>query len=134
MKLKEGMYIRTKFGISKIIEDGNVKVIKSDGEETYDVDKNGRHYPTQFGDYIWTSDVIKASHSLLGNDKEPCLIEVGDYVNGYKITNICNTPRKHLVTEYRYNINYVHFYIYEENIKTIVTKEQFESMAYHVKE
>ena len=109
MKLEVGMYVRTKDRIVRI-------------EKILD----GVMWDTQ--GHLHFGDFIKASHSIID------LIKVGDYVNGYKITNICNTPRKHLVTEYRHNINYVHFYIYEENIKTIVTKEQFESMAYKVSE
>ena len=132
MELEVGMYVRTKFGISKIIEDGYVKVIISDGEETRDVDKNGRHYPTQFRDYIWTSDVIKANHNIID------LIEVGDVI-------IDNKGHKYPINydfEIDYNNEYGSYEItIDDNITlffkdglSIVTKEQFESMAYKVSE
>ena len=131
MELEEGMYVRTRFGISKIIKDGNVKVIKLDNEETYDVDKNGRHYPNQFRDYIWASDVIKASHTLLGNGEEPCLIEVGDYVNGYKVSFIGNDYKPFVQCDYPVQEGTTnHYSFYEEAIYSIVTKEQFEKMQY----
>ena len=64
------------------------------------------------------------------------LIEVGDYVNGMKVTNI----QKDLSN----NVEYVFGYsregfegetmYYDDDIKSIVTKECFESMEYKVKE
>ena len=123
MKLEIGMYVRTKFGISKIIEDGIVKIIKSDNEETYDVDKNGRHYPTQFRDYIWTSDVIKASHNIID------LIEVGDYVNGFRVDEVEHSKSTIFIGNTEKVIEQA---LWSNDIKSIVTKEQFESMSYKI--
>ena len=66
-------------------------------------------------------DIIKASHNIID------LIEVGDYVNGLLVTRICEdieTNEKYInlfgsVSEWE-----------EEDIKSIVTKEQFESIKY----
>jgi hypothetical protein len=124
MKLEVGMYVRTRFGISKIIEDGNVKVIKSDNEETYDVDKNGRQYPTQFRDYVWTSDVIKASHNIID------LIEVGDFVNKELVYE--RTGSKIYLNGDTGEIMLYSDGTADEDIRSIVTKEQFEKMIYEV--
>ena len=53
------------------------------------------------------------------------LIEVGDYVNGYKVSNIFD---EYITTEDD------QITIDKEDIKSIVTKEQFESMKYKVGE
>ena len=66
-------------------------------------------------------DIIKASHNIMD------LIEVGDYVNGLLVTRICEdneTKEKYInlygsVSEWE-----------QEDIKSIVTKEQFESIKY----
>lgn len=64
------------------------------------------------------------------------LIQCGDYVNGYKVTNVINKepcPSGKCVdidadrpSEY--------CTLWEDNIETVVTKEQFESISYKVKE
>lgn len=74
------------------------------------------------------NDIKKASNNIID------LIEVGDYVNGYKITEIVNGVTKCLKTEYRLNLNYVYFCFYEKDIKSILTKEQYENMSYKVGE
>ena len=66
-------------------------------------------------------DIIKASHNIMD------LIEAGDYVNGLLVTRICEdneTKEKYInlygsVSEWE-----------QEDIKSIVTKEQFESIKY----
>ena len=63
-------------------------------------------------------DIIKASHNIMD------LIEVGDYVNGDRVTQV--TSR---YVEVCYGIDSCDF-INEEDIKSIVTKEQFESIKY----
>lgn len=52
------------------------------------------------------------------------LIEEGDYVNGEKVINIWNGNR---IETHRSNFD-------EEDIKTILTKEQYEANCYKVKE
>ena len=56
------------------------------------------------------------------------LIEVGDYVNGWKVTQITNS-----YIEICWGRDSDEF-IKSENIKSIVTKEQFKSMEYKVGE
>lgn len=76
---------------------------------------------------------IKSSPNIID------LIEVGDYVNGEKVCYLKGDIEKSevafeedvLYTEY--NDEYGEWYGYEEDeIETIVTKEQFESMEYKI--
>lgn len=122
MKLEEGMYVRTKKGIAKVL--GRVK------EPTnyyYKMLITDRYLEINDDtEYIDESDIIKFSKSIID------LIEEGDYVNGYRVDLIDEIDgRKYLdlhymECEWRYTFN--------EDIKDIVTKEQFESMKYEVKE
>lgn len=73
--------------------------------------------------------IIKSSHTLLGNDAEPRLIEVGDYVNGLIVTRICEDAET--------NKKYINLYGIiseweEEDIKSIMTKEQFSQISYNL--
>ena len=71
---------------------------------------------------IQNNEIIKSSPNIID------LIEVGDYVNGEKV-----------VDKYDYIIAFDggqdgNWYIRDDEIKSIVTKEQFESMEYKVGE
>ena len=107
MKLEVGMYVRTK--------DGKIaKFIKYDEEDKEELVTDYYEYST-----IWIKDVIKASYNIID------LIEIGDYVNGREVIDIklkCDETIKCLIT-HGYDIT-------NEMIKSIVTKEQFESMSY----
>ena len=113
MNLEVGMYVRTNNG-----EIGKIRVII---DNMVFINTN-QYY----------SNVVKASHNIID------LIEVGDYVNGTQITfvkqqDICGDE----VLDYQH-IYYGNFgaliEIFECDIKSIVTKEQFESMSYKVGE
>ena len=113
-KLEVGMYIRTKnLGIEKII---NV------------FDKNhlmnicGRIQTKNYG--LDEEDIIKASHNIID------LIEVGDYVNGCYVEDVKETF-VNITTGSNY---FQRPSIFEEDIKSIVTSQQFESMSYKVGE
>ena len=108
MKLEVGMYVRTLKGIVKIDE------IKDDVMK----DTKG---------YLHYGDFIKASHNIID------LIEEGDYVNGYPVIEIPYMEENKIVYKLYYKNN---FLLCTENhkIKSIVTKEQFESMSYKVGE
>lgn len=69
-------------------------------------------------DYGYRKDYFKASHNIID------LIEEGDYVNGWKVQELDEL--------WEYDIDGT----CEQpiNIKSIVTKEQFESMSYKVGE
>ena len=66
------------------------------------------------------------------------LIEVGDYVNGYKVVDIIEDMKTgelnlEMTSDYT-NQEIGDCKIYNKDIKSIVTKEQFASIKYKVKE
>ena len=67
-------------------------------------------------------DIIKASHNIID------LIEVDDYVNGSKVQEIGEGYVE--IEEYSGLNNDMPFVVKTEDIKSIVTKEQFESIKY----
>ena len=111
MELKEGMYVRTKKDIFQIRND---KTFLENKIEYIAV--NGRYT------CIDVKTIIKASNNIID------LIEVGDYVNGNRVVSV------HKDKKYQIEINdeYSYGYLKKEEIKSIVTKEQFESMSYKV--
>lgn len=137
MKLEEGMYVRTKKGMmAKIISKEDVSGSLHKEEIVFILDNGNRLA-------LNSRKVIKARYNIID------LIEEGDYVNGYKIDYInskCETPFLRSNQPYRVdNTLYstlvekgkdynqpLHFY--NEDIKSIVTKEQFESMKYKVEQ
>lgn len=115
--LKPNDYFRTFDG--QIFKSMNVSPIK--GNKIYYLN----------GDYTWVdvSAVDNFSDNLID------LIEVGDYVNGLRINSITEVDENHdvrlvwnLTTYGDDDISFSN-----EEIKSIVTKEQFESMKYEVK-
>jgi hypothetical protein len=109
MEFEVGMYVRTKWGILKI------------DKLLYGVMEDAKKH-LHFGNFK------KASHNIID------LIEVGDYVNGEKVGYIddCEGAMKQFYYESENpNEDCGHWF---EEIKSIVTKEQFESMEYKVGE
>lgn len=126
MKLEVGQFARLKSGyICKII---NINDFREPNMK-YGVEAN------YLKDVMFISDddVVKASYNIID------ILEEGDYVNGYKVSRITGT---------RWDDNDLHCYcdycqdqetlkwimIAEKDIKSIVTKEQMEQMAYKVGE
>ena len=99
-ELKEGMYVRTKHGISIIDEERRIEY--------------GMFHPVI--DILKKEIIIKASYNIID------LIEVGDYVNGYEVTS----------KDQFLGFGNHDWYMLDNEIKSIVTKEQFESMSYKV--
>mgnify|MGYP001625675142 FL=1 len=127
MNLEIGKYVRTCNGTIFKIVGGN--------EDKWDIDISysclSRLEDEDYTSYAYNKNnsffkalAKKASHSLID------LIELGDYVNGLAVTRICvdeETEKKHLnmygsLSEWE-----------NEDIKSIVTKEQFNSVKYEVK-
>ena len=130
MKLEVGMYVRTKNGsIDKIIDTTEEWHCLGEDEEDklykiYQLRKE--YYDDEFdedNDWVFEKFIIKASHNIID------LIEVGDYVNGMRIDDM-DIHSKRLYREMRYDYEIID----EKEIKSIVTKEQFESMEYRVGE
>ena len=126
MKLEVGKFIRTPYGIRKI-----VNITKDDGygKPKVRVIELDRHLNTPYKfDYIFYTDenVIKkckASYNIID------ILKVGDMVNSLIVTRISEDNET--------NKKYINLYgsICEwenEEIKSIVTKEQMEQMAYKV--
>lgn len=126
LKLKENMYVRNCYGrIAKIeyIEDNtaycdnwlyqsyedHITFINLDDEEDID-------------------EILKASYNIID------ILEVGDYVNGYKIKYIddCKGAMREFYYDYENpNEDAGHW---QEEIKSVITHEQMEQMAYKVVE
>lgn len=130
MELKEGMFVRTNKGVAKIVKTGRFTKIDEKGNKTIFVDKNGIPCPYEFACYVWSNKITKASFNIID------LIEVGDYVNGYKVYEIKEkcvmVGYKCFVTIFDDDEDFLYQTIYREDIKNIVTKEQFEACKYVV--
>lgn len=121
--MKAGDYVRTKHlggSIEKIIETVS-KERTDDLVERYITDISEKYMQG-----ITAEQIIKSSPNIID------LIEVGDYVNGNKIIKICydHCGRTTLVWGFDNGDFQCAFAIYENEIKSIVTKEQFERMEY----
>lgn len=126
MKLEVGMYVRTnKVGIKKIYKIDNnktkykylYKLKNQDGDGCIDLG------------VLCEDDIIKFSYIIID------ILEKGDYVNGYKVSLKgydyahfvqCDYPVENGTTN--------HYKFYEQAIKSVVTKKQFENMTYNVGE
>ena len=102
--MKVGDYVRTKYGIAKITK--------------IDLNVNACGIDKQLNDFyiVLNENIIKSSPNIID------LIEVGDYVNGRYV---------------EYTSDEAVFFgrlDYERDIKSILTKEQFESMEYKIGE
>ena len=115
MKLEVGMYVRY-----------TVRNYQGDWTE---IDKINEYIPKSGQLYLKNSvcvktNVIKASHNIID------LIEAGDYVNGKIVDSIPLTKCVDSVHKGRWRIANCT----NEDIKSIVTKECFESKSYKVGE
>ena len=128
MELKEGMYVRTKYNdFCNMVAIRKIDEIDDDGSfwiDDYIIDT--------FGDEqnkLHEEDIEFASEDIVN------VIKPGDYVNGYLVTAVSKDVYgetivfvgQRLIEEAGYYRSY-----YSKDIKTIVTKEQFENMKYEV--
>lgn len=123
-KIEKNMYVRTRYGnIAKIININDYR----EPSLTYGVEANYLKDVMFIGD----EDIVKASYNIID------ILEVGDYVNGQKIVDIgclTNGPRKGTkVIDYYITPNAVS-YLENGYIKSVITHEQMEQMAYKVGE
>lgn len=111
MKLETGMYAR--YGNNQI---GKIKTIS-----------NNVILVGTGGSAITFRELIKkASFDIID------LIEVGDYVNKHLVTEVyLSGERKYIKLDNSY-ANGEGIRIYEENIKTVVTHEQFKNVEYRI--
>lgn len=122
-----GEYVRTESGIiDKVID------IKEAGSGI-------RYGGESFEDTIvvLNGDLLSETRVALGdivkhskNIKD--LIKIGDYVNGYSIDNIINGVLVHRANGIDRSGYLIPIAQYENDIKSIVTKEQFASLEYRI--
>ena len=137
MKLEAGKWCRTKEGTIFKIIGGNVDMWEIDIDYSYlskceNEDYNS--YAYNKNNSLFEDLVVKASYNIID------ILEKGDYVNGSKILGFENEYIKEddkfvpfgIITENCYLNN--NSWFTEKDIKSIVTKEQFESMKYEVGE
>ena len=112
MTVEKGMYIKhTKGAINGYVPSRIAKITDCSDNYLIKIDN---------GQVILRKDILKASYNLID------LIEVGDYVNGLPVVHNAKNNGGNIVIVVNANA------YNEENIKSILTKEQFESMAYEV--
>ena len=116
MKINKGMYIRFNGFISKI---GHINTSKKGNTYVQFKQPNGLLAHTRI------ENIDRASFNIID------LIEVGDYVNGNKVTSAESIDKSD--NERYLGFGDYDYYIHDsEDIKDIVTKEQFEAMKYVV--
>ena len=108
-------YIRTNKGNIYKVEDIDEIFIYVDREVKYIEETNTSV------NYVHKDNITKHSKNIID------LIEVGDYVNGYKVDEVRVSCFNSIIFCNIYKLELV-----ESDIKTIVTKEQFESVSYKV--
>lgn len=119
-KLEPNMYVRTLFGIKKIDHIDNKKTV---WKYLYKINDDNEFYA------LSDNDVIKASYNIID------LIEEGDYVNGIMVNGKINDKVQVAYICHNEELNYHMFLTFDiEDIRTIVTKEQFSNMEYRLGE
>ena len=117
MELKEDMYVRyTRGMINDYVPPRIAKIVDCSDNDLVAISNS---------QVILKSDVIKVSDDLID------LIEVGDYVNGVEVIGkeFDNFNKEYLQCGVG---DYVICTFEVKDIKTILTKEQFESQKYYV--
>lgn len=116
MKPEVGMYIRYKPLLSR-------KYVKINKIKEIEEKESCLHIWLEDEDLITEKYLIKASHNIID------LIEVGDYVNGHRVEEI-NFENEEIFTDSEYYCGVVEF----NDVKSVITHEQMEQMAYKVGE
>lgn len=115
MNIEIGEYVRTKYGITQFKA---YRTINGNKLLCMPV-KDGSN-----GIFANIEDIIKLSPNIID------LIEVGDYVNGHKVRAVYLKGTTHYIKLDFENEKGKRFY--NEDVKSIVTKEQFSNMEYRV--
>lgn len=119
MKLEVGMFVKyTRGAINGYVPPRIARIVDCSDNELIKIDN---------GQVILRSDVIKASENIID------LIKAGDYVNGYLVTFVYNPDGNKVVRiELEKDTLKGHIINNSEQIKSVVTKEQFDSVNYEV--
>ena len=128
-KLEVGMYVRIKWG-NGLQTISQCKNIVNMGDTQYAKEDFYIH-TDHSGEVIYKTMIVKSSFDIID------ILEVGDYVNGKKIVDVgclINGPRKGTkVIDYYITPSAVS-YLENEDIKSVITHEQIEQMAYKMGE
>ena len=143
-KIEVGEYVRTKNGITgKIVRELSEDyygedlirksfIVDNNGQTVTRLDLNNEFYKRQNEYLIKCTDyIVKHSKNIID------LLEEGDYVNGDEIIVIYGYDEdgndKDGLGICQVDDDYAYYlYLEDINIKSIVTKEQFESMKYEI--
>lgn len=118
MKLEEGMYVKyTRGAINGYVPPRIAKITDCSDKDLIKIDN---------GQVILKADILKASNNIID------LIEEGDYVNGILVKTIWE--RNNDCIFFYIVDDEIMFQITNKTIENIVTREQFESIAYEVGE
>lgn len=125
MELKVGMYVMT---------NDRMKIGQIKGFCTCAMcEERGFYEPIIDGDIIITDyDKSQGFHGYKFYDNLIDLIEVGDYVNGYIVYSGGENHFDYILTWDEERDYYMKIELPSVDIKSIVTKEQFDSMKYEV--
>ena len=124
MKLEVGMYVRTKKGIAKIKTlDDLDNVAWTDVKDIF----FGAYRPTKKVNFVLYDDgtVLKSSYNIID------LIEKNDFVNGHRVIQVDRESLELDIENSMYGCG-CETIDGNKDIKSILTKEQFESMKYEV--
>lgn len=133
--MNEGDYIRYKIQnkYEDIVKIGKVSFIGVEEIQRYNREPRGELYCQVDNDFrnLYAKDIIKSSPNIID------LIEAGDYVNGRKVSKInldttFNKEKSILCGDFDYDC--LETIYTNEDIKSIVTKEQFSNVEYKVGE
>ncbi len=130
MELKVGMYVRTKVGIFKIRKITKDLAYWKHEKRVLELDRNIPEYNYRFSFYKDES-IFKGAKF---KDNIIDLIEVGDYVNGHLVTATYNPNGDEM---YHISLQNGKDYILihnDDEIKSILTHEQYEANCYKVVE
>ena len=127
--MKVGDYVRTKLKVFQPSQIARIKSMQRDVgyKNQYFIDLNKNLLPN-FEFEIYEEDIFKSSPNMID------LIEVGDYVNGKLVTqaeDVYTADNIYIGKEVFVNHEEL---IIEEDIKSIVTHEQFSQMEYRIGE
>ena len=112
LELKENMYVRTK--------DGYISQYKYYDTTNAYMEKL-LCIPLSNGTFANIEDIVKADYKIIK------ILEKGDYVNGHRVEEI-DFENEEIFTDSEYYCGIVEFC----NIKSVITHEQMEQMAYKV--
>ena len=141
MELKEGMYVRTHRGIARIVEKPNISVAVLNDRKVIYVDENGHPVPTSFNFFVFEDEITVFSFNIIDLIEYMDLLEIESPVKLYgenKTVALFNPVRCDGFTEFEdgthciiLNLDYL-VDVKNLKIKSVLTKEQFDSMKYVV--